>query len=59
MTFLVLLLILHLALAAPTQAPSDFTIVNLYAEVVPHSSSSRYELITSSILSSFTMNTVS
>ncbi|KAK8107004.1 uncharacterized protein PG998_009017 [Apiospora kogelbergensis] len=42
MRFLVLLLILHLASAAPTQAPSDFTIVNLYAEVVPHSSSSRY-----------------
>ncbi|KAK8093476.1 hypothetical protein PG997_000161 [Apiospora hydei] len=35
-----LLLLLRLALAAPTQAPSDFNIVNLYAQVIPHSASS-------------------
>lgn len=40
----VLLIVLSsIASAAPTSAPNDFTIVNLYAEVVPHSTSSRYE----------------
>ncbi|KAK7920033.1 hypothetical protein PG985_008055 [Apiospora marii] len=38
----VLLLVLSsISSAAPTSEPNDFTIVNLYAEVVPHSSSSR------------------
>ncbi|KAK8862853.1 hypothetical protein PGQ11_009088 [Apiospora arundinis] len=43
MEFVGLLCLAYLALAAPSQAPSDFSIVNLYAEVIPHSSSSRYE----------------
>ncbi|KAK7980194.1 hypothetical protein PG990_003058 [Apiospora arundinis] len=42
MKFVGLLCLAYLALAAPSQAPSDFSIVNLYAEVIPHSSSSRY-----------------
>ncbi|KAK7978637.1 hypothetical protein PG996_004690 [Apiospora saccharicola] len=38
---LLLLVLSSISSAAPTSAPNDFTIVNLYAEVVPHSSSSR------------------
>ncbi|KAK8086029.1 hypothetical protein PG994_001003 [Apiospora phragmitis] len=42
MRCLTLLLVLRLASAAPSQAPSDFTITGLYAEVISHSLLSSY-----------------